>query len=46
VTYAQKDMSAPIATMLQQYRVVAPIAGYSVMMAPTGTDPATLIAAL
>jgi hypothetical protein len=46
VTYAQKDMSAPIATMLQQYRVVAPIAGYSVMMAPTGTDPATLVAAL
>ena len=46
VTYAQKDMSAPIATLLQQYRVVAPIAGYSLVMAATGTDPATLAAAL
>jgi hypothetical protein len=46
VTYAQKDMSAAIATLLQQYRMVAPIAGYSVMMAPTSTDPATLAAAL
>ena len=46
VTYAQKDMSAPIATLLQQYRVVAPIAGYSVVMAATDTDPATLVAAL
>jgi hypothetical protein len=46
VTYAQKDMSAPIATLLQQYRVVAPIAGYSVVMAATNTDPATLAAAL
>jgi hypothetical protein len=46
VTYAQKDMSAPIATLLQQYRVVAPIAGYSVVMAVTNTDPGTLAAAL
>ena len=46
VTYAQKDMSLPIATLLQQYRAVAPIAGYSVMMAATNTDPATLAAAL
>jgi hypothetical protein len=46
VTYAQKDMSLPIATLLQQYRAVAPIAGYSAMVAMTNTDPATLAAAL
>jgi hypothetical protein len=46
VSYGQKDLSAPIATLLQQYRVVAPIAGYSVVMAATSTDPATLVAAL
>src|SRR5271170_156298 len=40
VSYSQKDVSAPILTLLQQYRVVAPIAAYSVMMAPTATDPA------
>ena len=28
-------MSPPIATLLQQYRIVAPIAGYSVVMAAT-----------
>jgi hypothetical protein len=46
VTYAQKDMSLPIATLLQQYRLVAPIAGYSVVMAATDTDPAIVVAAL
>jgi hypothetical protein len=46
VTYAQKDMSLPIATLLQQYRLVAPIAGYSVMVASTNTDTATVVAAL
>ncbi|HEV2097761.1 MAG TPA: phage head-tail connector protein [Stellaceae bacterium] len=46
VTYSQKDMSAPIATLLQQYRAVSPIVGYSVMKAPTSTDPAILTAAL
>ena len=46
VTYAQKDMSLPIATLLQQYRVVAPIASYAAMTPPTSTDPATLVAAL
>jgi len=40
VSYSQKDMSAPILTLLQQYRVVAPIAAFSVIMAPTATDPA------
>lgn len=43
VSYSQKDMSASIATLLQQYRVVAPIAGYPVMLAGTATD-ATIIA--
>src|SRR5271169_2936705 len=46
VTYAQKDMSSSIMTLLQQYRVVAPVVGYSVMTAPTATDPATVAAAL
>jgi hypothetical protein len=46
VTYAQRDMSLPIATLLQQYRLLTPIAGYSVIMAPTSTDPATVVAAL
>ena len=46
VLYAQKDMSLPIATLLQQYRLVTPIVGYPVMMAPTNTDPATVVAAL
>lgn len=46
VTYAQKDMSASIATLLQQYRVVAPIGGVAVAMPSTNTDPATLAAAL
>ncbi len=46
VSYSQKDISAPIATLLQQYRVVAPIAAYSVMMAATATDPALIGGAL
>ena len=46
VTYAQKDMSSPIMTLLQQYRLVAPVAAYSLMTAPTATDPATIAAAL
>jgi Phage gp6-like head-tail connector protein len=46
VSYSQKDMSASVATLLQRYLAVAPIAGSSVMMAPTATDPATLVAAL
>jgi Phage gp6-like head-tail connector protein len=40
VSYSQKDMSAPILTSLRQYRAVAPIAAFSVMTAPTATDPA------
>lgn len=46
VSYSQKDMSAPIATLLQQYRVVAPIAAYPIAIAPTATDLAILGAAL
>jgi hypothetical protein len=46
VTYAQKDMSSPIMTLLEQYRLVAPIAAYSVMTAATATDSATVVAAL
>ena len=33
VTYAQKDMSLPITTLLQQYRLITPITSYSVIMA-------------
>jgi gp6-like head-tail connector protein len=46
VTYAQKDMSPPIATLLQQYRLVTPVTSYSVIMAPTNTDSAIVAAAL
>ncbi len=40
VSYSQRDMSGPILTLLEQYRVVTPIVGYSVMMGRTATDPA------
>ncbi|HUN99569.1 MAG TPA: phage head-tail connector protein [Bradyrhizobium sp.] len=42
VSYSQKDMSASILTLLQQYRMVAPIVATSPMMAPTSTDPAII----
>jgi hypothetical protein len=45
VSYSQKDMSDSIKTLIQQYRVVAPIAGF-LMPAPTQTDTATLAGAL
>jgi hypothetical protein len=41
VSYSQKDMSDSIKTLIQQYRIVAPITGY-LMAAPTQTDAATL----
>jgi hypothetical protein len=44
VSYSQKDMSAAVLTLLQQYRVVSPIAASPVMIANTATD-ATIIAA-
>jgi Phage gp6-like head-tail connector protein len=46
VTYSQRDMSAAVTTVLQQYRVVAPVSGSAPMLAPTATDPALLMAAL
>jgi hypothetical protein len=45
-TYSQKDMSSAIMTLLQQYRLVTPIAGTTVVMAQTATDPAILGGAL
>jgi hypothetical protein len=45
-SYSQKDLSAPIATLLQQYRVVAPVAASPAMTAPTATDPAIVGGAL
>jgi len=46
VSYVQKDMSPAIATLLQQYRVVAPVASTPIVIAPTSTDPAVLAGAL
>ena len=46
VTYSQKDMSASMLTLLQQYRIVAPIATYPVMLAATATDSAIIVGAL
>jgi hypothetical protein len=45
VSYSQKDMSDSIKTLIQQYRIVAPIAGF-LMPAPTQTDTATLAGAV
>ncbi|MBV8337562.1 MAG: phage head-tail connector protein [Alphaproteobacteria bacterium] len=42
VSYSQKDMSDSIKTLIQQYRIVAPVAGV-LMPAPTQTDTATLV---
>lgn len=44
VSYSQKDMSAAVLTLLQQYRVVSPVAASPVMIANTATDT-TIIAA-
>jgi hypothetical protein len=40
VTYAQKDMSDAAKTLLQQYRLVAPLAAITPMAAPAGSDAA------
>jgi hypothetical protein len=45
VSYSQKDMSDSIKTLIQQYRTVAPIAGF-LMRAPTQTDTATIASAM
>ena len=39
VAYAQKDMSDAIKTLLQQYRLVAPIAAIQEAPAVSATDP-------
>lgn len=46
VTFSQKDMSDDVKTLLSQYRAVAPVSGFSRMLAPTATDPATVAVAL
>jgi hypothetical protein len=46
VTYSQKDMSDDVMTLLSQYRAVAPASGFARVLAPTATDPATMVAAL
>jgi hypothetical protein len=46
VSFAQKDMSDDIKTILSQYRAVAPVSGFVRVLAGTATDPATLAAAL
>jgi hypothetical protein len=42
VAYAQKDMSDPIKTLLEQYRLVAPIASIQPPPAATGIDAALI----
>ena len=46
VSYVQKDMSDSIKTLLQQYRLVAPVATIAPPMAPTSSDAAILSGAL
>ena len=46
VSYSQKDMSDPIKTLLQKYKAVAPVSSYITTLAPTTTDPATIMATL
>lgn len=42
VSYSQKDMSSPVSTLLQQYRLVAPVAAFPLTIAPTATDTAII----
>jgi hypothetical protein len=44
-TFSLRDMASDIQLLLQQYRMVAPIAGLPPTPAPTAFDPATLVAA-
>ncbi len=46
VTYSQKDLSDGIKTLLQQYRLVTPVAGVRPIMAPTGADTTILAGVL
>src|SRR5260370_34077233 len=42
VSYSQKDVSDAIKTAIQQYRMMAPVAGHITTLSSTQTDPATL----
>jgi hypothetical protein len=44
VSFSQRDMPPDVRTVLQQYRLVAPVTGF-LTPAATQTDPATLVAA-
>ena len=44
VSFSLRDMRSDIQVLLQQYRQVAPIFSTPPTMAPTNTDPATLVA--
>ena len=46
VAYSQKDMSDAIKTLIQQYCMVAPVAGYITSLSSTQTDPMTLAGAV
>ena len=46
VTYDKSDIPANVKTMLQPYRLVAPIMGVAPQLAPTATDAATLAGAI
>lgn len=46
VTYSQKDMSDAIKTLLQQYRVVNPVAGVRPLVTSTSADAAVIAGAL
>jgi hypothetical protein len=46
VAYDRSDIPAKIRTILQPYRLVAPLSGTPPQLAPTMTDPATLAGAI
>lgn len=46
VSYLQKDVTAAIAAVLEQYRMVAPVGGCIPSLAPTQTDASLVAAAL
>ncbi len=46
VSYSQKDVSDAIKTAIQQYRMMAPVAGHITTLSSTQTDPATLAGAV
>jgi hypothetical protein len=46
VSYSQKDLSDPIKTLLQQYRLVSPVVTLQPPQAATGFDPAMVVGLL